>query len=68
MMPEGLYAQATVRWPHMFATLSPTYMGIAQAAYDFTVQYLRGEVPLSTSPAPPISGACTPPSRLRWLK
>ena len=29
----------------MFLTLSPTYMGLAQAAYDFTVQYLRGEVP-----------------------
>ena len=26
-------------------TLTPTYMGIAQAAYDFTVQYLRGEIP-----------------------
>ena len=45
LMPEGLYFQAAQRWPHMFATLSPTYMGIAQAAYDFTVQYLRGEVP-----------------------
>ena len=28
----------------MFMTLCPTYMGIAQAAYDFTVSYLRGEV------------------------
>jgi alkylation response protein AidB-like acyl-CoA dehydrogenase len=45
LMPRGLYFQAAARWPHMFATLSPTYMGIAQAAYDFTVQYLRGEVP-----------------------
>ncbi len=45
LVPEGIYAQAAVRWPHMFATLSPTYMGIAQAAYDFTIQYLRGEVP-----------------------
>jgi alkylation response protein AidB-like acyl-CoA dehydrogenase len=27
----------------MFLTLSPTYMGIAQAAYDFTIAYLRGE-------------------------
>ncbi len=45
LMPEGLYSQAAVRFPHMFATLSPTYMGIAQAAYDFTVQYLRGEMP-----------------------
>lgn len=45
LMPEGLYFQAASRYPHMFATLSPTYMGVAQAAYDFTVQYLRAEVP-----------------------
>ena len=45
MMPEGLYFQAASRFPHMFATLSPTYMGVAQAAYDFTVQYLRAELP-----------------------
>jgi alkylation response protein AidB-like acyl-CoA dehydrogenase len=45
LMPEGLYYQAAARFPHMFATLSPTYMGIAQAAYDFTVAYLRAEVP-----------------------
>ncbi|MCC6776440.1 MAG: acyl-CoA dehydrogenase family protein [Hyphomicrobiales bacterium] len=45
LMPRGLYFQAATRWPHMFITLSPTYMGLAQAAYDFTVAYLRGEVP-----------------------
>lgn len=45
LMPPGLYFQAATRWPHMFMTLSPTYMGIAQAAYDFTVTYLRGEWP-----------------------
>ena len=45
MMPEGLYFQAASRFPHMFATLSPTYLGVAQAAYDFTVQYLRAELP-----------------------
>jgi alkylation response protein AidB-like acyl-CoA dehydrogenase len=45
LMPRGVYFQAAMRWPHMFSTLSPTYMGVAQAAYDFTVQYLRGEVP-----------------------
>ena len=44
LLPRGCYHQSAVRWPHMFTTLSPTYMGIAQAAYDFTVQYLRGEV------------------------
>lgn len=45
LMPRGVYYQAATRWPHMFMTLSPTYVGIAQAAYDFTVQYLRGDVP-----------------------
>lgn len=45
LMPPGVYFQAASRWPHMFMTLAPTYMGIAQAAYDFTVAYLRGEVP-----------------------
>jgi alkylation response protein AidB-like acyl-CoA dehydrogenase len=45
LMPPGVYFQAAMRWPHMFMTLSPTYMGLAQAAYDFTVKYLRGEYP-----------------------
>jgi alkylation response protein AidB-like acyl-CoA dehydrogenase len=45
LMPRGVYFQAASRWPHMFLTLSPSYMGLAQAAYDFTVRYLRGEVP-----------------------
>ncbi|MCX7372767.1 MAG: acyl-CoA dehydrogenase [Alphaproteobacteria bacterium] len=45
LMPPGLYFQAATRWPHMFMTLTPTYMGLAQAAHDFTVRYLRGEQP-----------------------
>ncbi len=45
LMPTGVYFEAATRWPHMFMTLTPTYMGIAQGAYDFTVRYLRGEVP-----------------------
>jgi alkylation response protein AidB-like acyl-CoA dehydrogenase len=45
LMPRGVYFQAATRWPHMFLTLSPTYMGLAQAAYDFTIAYLRGEMP-----------------------
>ena len=45
LLPEGKYFEATQRCPHMFATLAATYMGIAQAAYDFTVQYLRAELP-----------------------
>ncbi len=60
LMPEGLYAQAATRFPHMFATLSPTYMGIAQAAYDFTVQYLRGEM----SGTPPVKRRMYPTKQI----
>ncbi|MEM1386872.1 MAG: acyl-CoA dehydrogenase family protein [Pseudomonadota bacterium] len=45
LMPRGIYFQAAKRWPHMFMTLTPAYIGLAQAAYDFTVKYLRGEMP-----------------------
>ena len=45
LMPRGVYFNAAKQWPHMFMTLTPSYMGIAQAAYDFTVRYLRGEMP-----------------------
>jgi len=45
LMPRGVFFQAATRWPHMFLALSPTYLGLAQAAFDFTVRYLRGEIP-----------------------
>jgi alkylation response protein AidB-like acyl-CoA dehydrogenase len=45
LMPRGVYFRAATSWPHMFLTLSPTYLGLAQAAYDFTIAYLRGELP-----------------------
>ena len=44
LMPRGVYYKAAQTWPHMFFTLSPTYLGIANAACDFTIKYLRGEV------------------------
>ena len=44
-MPREVYYAAARQWPHMFLTLTPTYMGLAQAAFDFTVRYLRGEQP-----------------------
>lgn len=44
LMPRGVYFKAAQTWPAMFFTLAPTYLGVANAAYDFTVKYLRGEV------------------------
>jgi alkylation response protein AidB-like acyl-CoA dehydrogenase len=45
LMPRGVYFKGAQTWPAMFFTLAPTYLGVATAAYDFTVRYLRGEVP-----------------------
>lgn len=45
MMPSGAYHQAARRWPHMYMTLSATYLGVARGAFEYTVRYLRGEVP-----------------------
>ena len=39
MLPHGLYYQAALNWPHMFMTLTPTYLGLAHAAFQFTVDY-----------------------------
>ncbi len=45
LLPRGAYYQAALQWPHMFLTLCPTFLGIARAAFEFTVAYLRGEAP-----------------------
>ncbi len=60
LMPRGVYFSAASQWPHMFMTLTPAYMGIAQAAYDFTVSYLRGELPGT----PPIKRRMYPTKQL----
>ncbi|MBT6275194.1 MAG: acyl-CoA/acyl-ACP dehydrogenase [Chromatiales bacterium] len=60
MMPAGVYYHAVTSWPHMFFTLTPTYMGIAEAAYAFTVQYLRGEV----EGAPPVKRRMYPTKQI----
>ena len=52
LIPRSMYARMARRWPHMFMTLCPTYVGVAQAAFDFTVAYLRGEV-AGGAPGPP---------------
>jgi alkylation response protein AidB-like acyl-CoA dehydrogenase len=68
MMPRGVYHQAASRWPHMFTTLAPTYMGISIAAVQFTVQYLRGELP----GMPPVKRRMYPTKQIAlaemWIK
>lgn len=45
LLPPWGYREIARRWPHMFLALAPTYLGITQAAYDFTVAYLSGQIP-----------------------
>ncbi len=45
LMPPGIFIKTLPNFPHLMITLSPSYMGVAQGAYDFTVDYLRGKVP-----------------------
>ena len=45
LMPPNVFIKTLDYWPHMYATLTPTYMGVSQGAYDFTVQYLKGALP-----------------------
>jgi hypothetical protein len=45
LMPRGIFGKTLPNYPHMMITLSPTYMGVAQGAFDFMVDYLKGKVP-----------------------
>ena len=60
LMPAGTYFNAASQWPHMFMTLTPSYMGMAQAAVDFTITYLRGEM----AGTPPVKRRMYPTKQL----
>jgi alkylation response protein AidB-like acyl-CoA dehydrogenase len=49
ILPPGVFAQLYQRQPHLFLSFSATFLGLMQAAYDFTLAYLTG-------PAPPAPG------------
>ncbi len=50
-LPPGLYDQAAQRYPWLFMSLAPTYLGITRGLCDFTRRYLRGEQPGMTTGA-----------------
>ena len=64
MMPQGMFVRTLPYWPHMMATLTPAYMGVAQGAYDYTVAYLRGDV----EGLPPIDRRVYPTKRATVAK
>jgi len=45
ILPPGVFGQLYRRLPHLFLGFSATFLGLMQAAYDFTLAYLTGKVP-----------------------
>lgn len=45
VMPPRGYDQAAQRYPFLFMSLSPSYLGLTRGILDFTRAYLRGETP-----------------------
>lgn len=44
-MPAGAYNQAALRYPWLFLSLCPSYLGLTGGVLDTTRCYLRGELP-----------------------
>ena len=44
-MPVGSYNQAATRYPWLFLSLCPSYLGLTGGVLDATRSYLRGEMP-----------------------
>jgi alkylation response protein AidB-like acyl-CoA dehydrogenase len=45
ILPPGAYDQAAERFPYVFMSLAPTYLGVTRGILDFVRAYLRGEAP-----------------------
>src|SRR5690606_6106408 len=43
--PPGAYNQAALRYPWMFLSLCPAYLGLTKGVLDVAGSYLRGELP-----------------------
>jgi alkylation response protein AidB-like acyl-CoA dehydrogenase len=44
ILPPGVFAQLYQRQPYLFLGFSATFLGLMQAAYDYTIAYLTGQV------------------------
>jgi alkylation response protein AidB-like acyl-CoA dehydrogenase len=44
ILPPGIFAQLYQRQPYLFLGFSATFLGLMQAAYDYTITYLTGRV------------------------
>lgn len=45
LLPTGLFDQLAARWPHVYLSLTPTYIGLTRAVVDFVQAYLGSTPP-----------------------
>jgi alkylation response protein AidB-like acyl-CoA dehydrogenase len=45
LLPAGLYDQLAARWPYVYFTLTPTYLGLTRSVLEFVRGYLAGAAP-----------------------
>jgi alkylation response protein AidB-like acyl-CoA dehydrogenase len=45
ILPPGVFAKLYQRQPYLFLGFSATFLGLMQAAYDYAIAYLTGQVP-----------------------
>jgi alkylation response protein AidB-like acyl-CoA dehydrogenase len=45
LLPPGAYGQLAARWPYVYMTLTPSYLGLTEAVVDFVQGYLSGPAP-----------------------
>lgn len=45
ILPPGVFGLLYQRQPYLFLSFSATFLGLMQAAYDFAIAYLTGQVP-----------------------
>ena len=42
LLPAGFFGQIADRWPYVYMTLTPAYVGLTDAVVDFVQEYLAG--------------------------
>ena len=50
ILPPGVFGQLFQRQPHLFISFSATFLGLMQAAYDYTVEYVTSRAPSAPGP------------------
>ena len=63
LLPAGLYDQLAERWPYVYLTLTPAYLGLTRAVVDFVQEFLSGAAPAGITARRDV-----PPKQAGWAQ